>query len=316
MKKIYLNDKTRPTVPLVATIGFFDGVHKGHQFLVREVVAEAHAEGMESAVITFDEHPRKVLNQEFQPQLLSTFEEKMLLLSKTGVDNVVILHFDKAMSSLSAHDFMEKILLGRLGVRKLIIGYDNRFGHDRSEDFADYVRYGRELGITVLRHQALILNGVNISSSYIRKLISSGEIEMADNCLGYPYTIAGKVVKGYQEGRRLGFPTANIDPSSTEQIIPEGGVYAVTVRLRESMESKQAMMNIGTRPTFNGHTTTLEAYILNYSGDLYGQTLLVSFLHRIRSERKFDSPESLAAQLRNDAEMVKEQFEKDKDNEE
>ncbi len=316
MNKIFLNDNTKPGKPLVATIGFFDGVHRGHQYLISQVVAEAKAAGMESAVITFDEHPRKVLHQEFQPQLLSSFEGKLLLLSKTGVDNVVVLHFDKAMASLSARDFMSKVLRDKLNVMKLIIGYDNRFGHDRAEGFDDYVRYGRELGIEVMHHQALSMGGVNVSSSYIRKLIAQGEIETADNCLGYPYTMTGTVVKGFQEGRRLGFPTANLEVAPPEQIVPATGVYAVTVRLRESMESKQAMMNIGTRPTFNGHNITLETYIFNYSGDLYGQTILVSFVHRIREEHKFDSPEALAAQLKKDAAMVKEQFEKDNDDEE
>lgn len=316
MNKIFLNDNTKPGKPLVATIGFFDGVHRGHQYLISQVVAEAKAAGMESAVITFDEHPRKVLHQEFQPQLLSSFEGKQLLLSKTGVDNVVVLHFDEAMASLSACDFMSKVLRDKLNVKKLIIGYDNRFGHDRAEGFDDYVRYGRELGIEVMHHQALSMGGVNVSSSYIRKLIVQGEIETADNCLGYPYTMTGTVVKGFQEGRRLGFPTANLEVAPPEQIVPATGVYAVTVRLRESMESKQAMMNIGTRPTFNGHNITLETYIFNYSGDLYGQTILVSFVHRIREEHKFDSPEALAAQLKKDAAMVKEQYEKDNDDEE
>lgn len=181
MNKIFLNDNTKPGKPLVATIGFFDGVHRGHQYLISQVVAEAKAAGMESAVITFDEHPRKVLHQEFQPQLLSSFEGKLLLLSKTGVDNVVVLHFDKAMASLSACDFMSKVLRDKLNVKKLIIGYDNRFGHDRAEGFDDYVRYGRELGIEVMHHQALSMGGVNVSSSYIRKLIVQGEIETADN---------------------------------------------------------------------------------------------------------------------------------------
>ena len=153
MNKIYLDEKTTPGKPLVATIGFFDGVHRGHQFLIKQVCDEAKASGMESAVITFDEHPRKVLHQDYQPRLLSTLEEKLILLSRTGIDNAVVLHFDREMAGLSAHDFMEKVLRDRLNVKKLIIGYDNRFGHNRAEGFDDYVRMGHEMGIEVIQSQ-------------------------------------------------------------------------------------------------------------------------------------------------------------------
>lgn len=313
MNKIFLDESTSDNKPTVATIGFFDGVHRGHQFLIDQVVAEAKASGMESAVITFDEHPRKVLHNNYQPKLLSTLETKLILLSRTKIDNTIVLHFDEAMASLSARDFMKEILRDKLNVRKLVIGYDNRFGHNRSEGFDDYVRYGRELGIEVIKSHAFTLDGVNVSSSYIRKLIENGEIEVADKCLGYHYTIVGKVVVGYREGRKLGFPTANIDTEGSAQLIPARGVYAVKVRTEQSMEMKHAMMNIGTRPTFNGHKTTLEAYILNFSGDIYGQQLLVSFVHRIREEQKFGTPEELTRQLQSDEKLVEEQFEKDAD---
>lgn len=308
MEKIYFNMSTMSDTPCVATIGFFDGVHRGHQYLIRQVVDEAKASGMQSAVITFDEHPRKVLHSDYQPQMLSTLQTKLILLSRTGIDNAVLLHFDKAMASLSARDFMAEVLRDRLNVRKLIIGYDNRFGHNRSEGFDDYVRYGRELGIEVVHAKALTQNGVNVSSSYIRKLIANGEIELANQCLGYSYTIVGQVTTGFQEGRKLGFPTANLDIAGSGQLVPATGVYAVKVRTQESMSMKHGMMNIGTRPTFNGHNVTLETYIMNFSGNLYGQTLLISFVHRIRGEQKFDSPEALAQQLRTDAKIVEEQF--------
>lgn len=311
MNKIFLDENTFSSKPLVATIGFFDGVHRGHRYLIDQVVAEAKDSGMESAVITFDEHPRRVLNQDYQPRLLSTLETKLVLLSRTKVDNAVVLHFDRAMASLSARDFMEKILKDRLNVRKLIIGYDNRFGHDRSEGFDDYVRFGREMGIEVIRSQAFSLNGVNVSSSYIRKLIEGGELELANNCLGYAYTIFGKVVPGYRKGRQLGFPTANVDTSESGQLIPAVGVYGVRVRMEQSMEMKRGMMNVGTRPTFNGTTLTLEANIFNFTGDLYGQRLLVSFVHRIRDEYKFDSVAALVDQMHEDARIIEGQFEKE-----
>lgn len=300
----------------MATIGFFDGVHRGHQYLIEQVKEEALASGMESAVITFDEHPRKVLHQDFQPRLLSTLDEKLILLSRTGIDNAVVLHFDRSMASLTAREFMADILLKRLNVRKLVIGYDNRFGHDRIEGFDDYVRIGRELGIEVIQARALSMNGVNVSSSYIRKLIGKGEIELANECLGYQYTIFGTIVRGQHEGHRLGFPTANLDLAKSGQLAPANGVYAVKVRLRNSMTTKRGMMNIGTRPTFNGQAITMETHIFNFSGDIYGKGLLVSFVHRIRDERKFGSAEELAEQLRKDAQIVEEQFEKEDNNEE
>lgn len=316
MNKIYLDEKTTPGKPLVATIGFFDGVHRGHQFLIKQVCDEAKASGMESAVITFDEHPRKVLHQDYQPRLLSTLEEKLILLSRTGIDNAVVLHFDREMAGLSAHDFMEKVLRDRLNVKKLIIGYDNRFGHNRAEGFDDYVRMGHEMGIEVIQSQAFSLDGVNVSSSYIRKLIEKGELELANKCLGYPYAIYGKVVSGYQEGRKLGFPTANLDLSGSGQLVPANGVYGVKVRLQDSMQYRRGMMNIGTRPTFNGKNLSIEAYIFDFSGDIYGQTLVAAFIHRIRDEHKFDNAEELAEQMRNDAKIIEEQFDKESEDEE
>lgn len=296
----------------VATIGFFDGVHRGHQFLIRHLVEAARNEGMESTIITFDEHPRKVLQSDYQPEMLSTLDSKLLLLSKTEVDNTVVLHFDKTMASLSAREFMQQVLHDHLHVRKLFIGYDHRFGHDRKETFEDYVKYGKELGIEVVRNQAFTLNDIHVSSSVIRSFLREGEVEMANQCLGYPYTIIGKVVSGFHEGRKLGFPTANLDISHFGQMIPATGVYAVRVRLENSVEMKRGMMNVGTRPTFNGKRITLETHIFNFDGDIYDQLLLVNFAHRIRGERKFESPKELAEQLKEDEETVLELFANEK----
>jgi len=292
----------------VATIGFFDGVHRGHQFLISHLVETAHQEGLASTLITFDEHPRKVLQSDYQPELLSTLDSKLLLLSKTEVDNTVVLHFDREMAALSAREFMQEVLRDRLHVKKLFIGYDHRFGHNRAETFDDYVRYGKEMGIEVVQNQAFVLNDIHVSSSVIRSFLKEGEVEMANQCLGYPYTIIGKVVSGYHEGRKMGFPTANLDISHFGQLVPAIGVYAVRVRLENSVEMKRGMMNIGTRPTFNGKRTTLETHIFNFDSDIYDQLLLVSFVQRIRGERKFESPEELAEQLKEDEEMVLELF--------
>lgn len=293
---------------LVATIGFFDGVHRGHRFLIDRVIEEAQRSGMSSAVITFDRHPREVLQTDYQPDLLSTLDEKLLLLSKTHVDNTVVLHFDASLAALTAHDFMRDVLQGQLKVRKLIIGYDNRFGHNRSEGFDDYVRYGKELGIEVIRADAFLPDDVRVSSSVIRTCLREGRVEEANRLLGYDYTIESRIVSGYQNGRKMGFPTANLDVTRCQQLLPASGVYAVLVRLKDSVGWKRGMMNIGHRPTFNGTTTSMEVNLFNFSGDLYGQELLVSFISKIRDERKFDSIDALAEQLQHDKVQINKLF--------
>lgn len=299
--------------PCVATIGFFDGVHRGHQFLISRLVESAHQDGLASTIITFDQHPRKVLQSDYQPELLSTLDSKLLLLSKTEVDYAVVLHFDKKLASLTAREFMQRVLHDQLHVRKLFIGYDHRFGHNRAETFEDYVRYGKEMGIEVVQNQAFALNDIHVSSSVIRSFLREGEVELANQCLGFPYTIIGKVVNGYHEGRKLGFPTANLDISHFGQMIPAPGVYAVKVRLENTVVWKKGMMNVGTRPTFDGKQITLETHIFQFDSDIYDQLLLVSFMHRIRGERKFDSPEELAAQLKEDEQTVLELLDEEKE---
>lgn len=301
--------------PCVATIGFFDGVHRGHKYLIDHVRAEATEDGLESMVITFDRHPRQVLHSDYVPQLLSTTESKLILFALTKVDNAVLLHFDKQMAAFTAKEFMEKILRDKLNVKKLVIGYDHRFGHDRAEGFDEYVRYGRELGIEVVRNNAFELNGVKVSSSVVRSFLQEGEIELANNCLGYPYIITGEVVEGEQNGRKIGYPTANLDTKESHQLIPAAGVYAVKVRLNGTMSWRPAMMNIGSRPTFNGKGNTIEINIFNFDDDIYGQQLQVAFIHRIREEQKFSSPEALAEQLAEDRRMVEKQFRKEIDDE-
>lgn len=314
MKTIYLNASELPSdemLPCVATVGFFDGVHRGHTYLIDKVIEHAKAEGVLSVVVTFDKHPRQVLQQEYRPDLLCTLDSKLLLLSKTGIDQVVVLRFDEELARLSARDFMFKILKEKLNARKLIVGYDNRFGHHRTEGIDDYIRYGREMDMEVIRCQNFVLNDMNVSSSVVRKLISRGEMELANQCLGYPYTIAGIVKEGEQEGRKIGFPTANLDTSAFGQLIPAPGVYAVKARLMQSVATKPAMMNIGHRPTFGGTKLSLETHIFNFDEDIYGQLLLVSFMYRIREEQKFDTVEELQAQLQDDQAQVLRQFDQE-----
>ena len=293
----------------IATIGFFDGVHRGHQYLMARLKAEAQASGMESVVITFDRHPREVLASNYQPQMLSTLAEKVQLLRQTGIDRVEVLTFTRELAALSAYDFMRQVLRERLNVRKLYIGYDNRFGHNREEGFDDYVRYGRELGIEVLAANAFSVNGVNVSSSVVRSFVSEGEMTMARQCLGYDYVLTGKVVSGVQEGRKIGFPTANIELEDCRKLIPAAGAYVVSVRVEGIDGCLPGMMNIGTRPTFGENRLSLETHILHFSGDIYGRMMSVSFAKRLRAEQRFSSAAALRRQLEQDAQAVEAYFE-------
>ena len=288
----------------VATIGMFDGVHEGHRFVLRQVVACAQERGLQSMAITFDHTLR-------HDDVLTPLDEKLLLLSRTHIDKVEVLPFTAELKQMTARQFMEQVLKDRLGVKVLLTGYDNRFGHNREEGFDDYVRYGRELGIEVLQLPAapprgVAVRGGTISSSLIRKLLKEGAVSEASEALGYPYTIMGRVEHGEHIGTRLGFPTANLVPVDSQQLIPAPGVYAVKVRLEHSMELKHGMMNIGHRPTFDGVRQTLEAHIFQLHEDLYDQLLWVSFVARLRDEQRFDSIEALKEQLQRDAAKAEE----------
>ena len=272
----------------VATIGMFDGVHCGHQFVLQHVVDEARQRGLQSMAITFDKSG---------PQTLTPLDQKRLLLTKTGIDRIEVLTFNDALKQMTAREFMQQELRDRLGVKVLLTGYDNRFGHNRTEGFDDYVRYGQELGIEVLQ---LPQEG-EISSSIIRQLVAEGAISKANELLGNPYTILGSVEHGEHIGTKLGYPTANLVLVDDSQLIPAAGVYAVKIRMENSVEWKHGMMNIGMRPTFDGHKRTLEVHIFRLSEDLYGQQLLVSFVERLREEQRFDSVEDLICQLQQDA---------------
>ena len=286
---------------MIATIGFFDGVHIGHCHLINMLKKVARERGVEACVITFDRHPRQVVQPEWCPEMLTSLEEKTQLLKATGIDRCEVLHFDREMANQSAHDFMLHTLKEKLGVSILVTGYDNRFGHNRSEGFEDYVRYGKEIGIEVIKGEELTDGSNNVSSSSIRRMLKEGRIEDATRCLGREYQLTGTVVGGEHIGRTIGFPTANIRPNDSNKLIPANGVYAVDVWSQAGdINRERAMLNIGTRPTFNGTATTIEVHIPHFAGNLYGSTLSIAFLRKIREERKFDSPEALVEQLNKD----------------
>ncbi len=307
MDILYIGKGPRPQTPVAATIGFFDGVHRGHQFLLRGLCDDARRDGMLSMAVTFDRHPREVLQTEWHPLLLTTFDERLALLRQTGIDICAVLPFNTDMAALSARQFMQQILLEQLNVRVLSIGYDHRFGHNREEGFADYVRYGRELGMEVRQNSVFTDGDLQLSSSLVRRLLGEGRVGEASRCLGRFYTLSGTVVGGEHVGRTLGFPTANVVPDSAFKLVPQPGAYAVRVALADDEKHLwlPAMMNIGTRPTYGQHAQTLEVNILDYEGDLYGRQLTVAFVERLRSEQAFDSPQALQQQLRMDAEHAR-----------
>ena len=407
---------------VVATIGFFDGVHRGHRYLINKVMERAHAHAQQSMAITFDRHPREVLQSDYQPQMLTTLNTKLRLLHETGVDRVEVLHFTRQLAALSARQFMAQVLKERLGVTTLVIGYDHRFGHNRAEGFDDYVRYGKELGIEVVQNSELTILaepcppvsysseapvasssevskapspdasvsdsseapvasssdafnaspkapnvsskafnasseapnassevassveessskafsfaeklGKHVSSSAIRRLLKEGDVSRANLFLDRPYTITGCVTHGFAEGRKMGFPTANLDTTGYPLLIPANGVYGVWVKIgyADAVMGKceatalagltpempiptmddhngwlPAMLNIGTRPTFDGSTTTIEANIFDFNDDIYGQPMTIAFCFRLRNEQRFDSVEALEEQLHKDRKEV------------
>lgn len=292
---------TQSSAAKVATIGFFDGVHLGHRCLISQVCDEARRRSMPSMVITFDQHPRKVLDADYQPQLLSTLAEKEALLRSTGVDVCHIMPFTRELSMLTAREFMQEVLRDQLGVRVLVMGYDHHFGHGGGS-MEKYVAWGTEVGIEVVRAKELCR--MKASSSIVRRHLAEGNVEEANSVLGYAYSLTGRVVEGRQMGHQLGFPTANLHPAD-DKLVPACGVYAVEVMMPGG-EHRMGMLNIGQRPTLhNGTDTTYEVHILDYEGDLYGQTLTLSLRSRIRSEQTFASLQALSRQLALDAEETR-----------
>lgn len=303
---IIVDETTRPLPPAAATIGFFDGVHCGHRYLIGRVIDEARADGLASMVITFARHPRQVIDTHYVPRLLSTPEMKIERLAETGIDRCTVLDFDRRMAALTAREFMIHILSSRLNVRKLIIGYDNRFGHDRSESIDDYCAYGRTLGIEVVKSCGITVDGIRVSSSVIRNAIERGDLTEANRCLGYAYTLSAHVSHGFRNGHRLGFPTANLDMDEVCQLLPQIGVYATRVRIEGECELYPAMTSVGTRPTFDGTRLSVETYILDFDADLYGRKIEVAFLKRIRGEKKFADLQQLRTQMADDERHIRE----------
>lgn len=287
---------------IVATIGFFDGVHVGHRFLIKELKDWGKELNMPSAVITFPEHPRQVLHSDYRPKLLDTFQEKMERLETTGIDYCIALDFTYELSLYSAADFI-RLLAEEYHVKGLLIGYDHRFGHDRSDGFEQYVEYGGQVGMEVRKASPYDEENIRVSSSEIRRLLQEGKVEMANALLTYPYQLRGRIVSGYKVGRTIGFPTANIEVDSPYKLLPKVGVYAVWVELLG--KRYKGMLYIGKRPTLqNGDNLTIEVNILGFSGNVYNDEITVSFVYAVREDKAFESVEALREQLERDRQTV------------
>ena len=282
-----------------ACIGFFDGVHRGHRFLLEHLRNESSCSNTLSAVITFANHPRKLIQPEYKLDLINTLDEKLSNLEATGIDTCFLLDFTEDIRNLTAEEFICDFLSAKMHVTRLLIGYDHRFGRNRAEGFEDYVRYGKSCGMEVVQEPIFDDgSGRNFSSSEVRRALISGNISEATDILGQLYKLEGVVIHGHQLGRKLGFPTANLNPFNKDKIIPSNGVYAAKVLL-DNGEEYPSMVNIGFRPTVDNDLNRLsvEAHLIGFEGDLYDKTITISFIERIRDEKKMSSLEELKQQL-------------------
>lgn len=291
-----------PEVYCSATIGFFDGVHCGHRYLLNQLKAAAAEQKQATLVVTFRRHPRQVLDTSYHPLLLLDYDEKIEHLAQCGIDYCLPLDFTPELATLTARQFMKQYLYDQLHVRQLLLGYDHHFGSDHCS-FKEYLQIGREMGVRIIKSHAYMPQEIHISSSAIRRFLQAGNVESARWALGYPFSLHGRVVEGHQLGRQLGFPTANIRPESPDKIIPADGVYAVWAETEG--QRYDAMLNIGRRPTIgNGPERTIEAHLFKFSGNLYGLNMQLHFISRLREEVQFDSISQLQTQLRRDAQQA------------
>ncbi len=290
--------------PCAATIGSFDGVHRGHLAMLAELRAAAATKGLPLMVVTFATHPRRLFDKESAPFQLTPSCEKVKLLEAAGVDICVLLDFDHAMAAMTAARFMEEILVERLGVQLLAVGYDHHFGKPAAgEGLEQYIAFGKEQGIEVFGTQPFVVDGIAVSSSAVRRALSAGDVAHAALLLGRNYSLAGTVVHGAGIGRVLGFPTANISPADDEQMLPLDGVYETDVMIDGN--AFKGVMNIGVKPTVNGKQRTNEVFIIDFEGDLYGKEIAVQFVRRLRGEQVFDNVNALRFQIEVDVARVK-----------
>lgn len=284
------------TKKTIITIGTFDGVHVGHQSIIKKLTE--HNGEYESVLMTFFPHPRMVLNNQSEIKLLNTINEKSYLLEKSGLENLIIQPFDTDFAQLTALEFVKNILVDTLHIQKIIIGHDHRFGVDRSADIYDLIRFGNQFHFDVEQISAQEIKDVSVSSTKTRKALIEGQISLANQYLGYNYMLTGKVVHGKGLGKTIQFPTANIQIEEPYKLIPQNGVYIAYAYLNQ--QKVYGMMNIGTNPTVNGNEQSIEIHFFDFNQDLYNQNISVHLIDRIRDEKKFDSLSDLKNQIEKD----------------
>ncbi|NBC03781.1 MAG: bifunctional riboflavin kinase/FAD synthetase [Bacteroidetes bacterium] len=305
MADIVFLDDVKRNHKTVLTVGTFDGVHAGHKVLVNRVIELAKKEDARSVIVTFDPHPRDIINPgQAGIKLLSSLDERSELLADLGVDEMVVIPFDRDFSLLTSEEFVRDIIWKKIGVSSFVIGYDHQFGRNREGTIETVEELGRELGFKTHVVSKQEVGDKTVSSTAIRNALhEDGDMELAASLLEKYYILNGTVVHGDKRGKKIGFPTANIKPQNEKKVIPKKGVYAVWVRYEGSYY--KGMMNIGERPTFNGDAITLEVHILDFNNEIYGKDVQLQFVKRIRDEKQFNGLEELKNQLNSDKEEVK-----------
>jgi riboflavin kinase/FMN adenylyltransferase len=306
MRLFHGTDNAKIARPTVLTLGVFDGLHLGHQLIMKTIVERARATSAVPTVITFDPHPRALLHPESAPPLLQTFDQKIEALGVLGIEQTIVIRFDRNFAQIRAEDFLRSVIADRLHAKEVYLGCGFAFGHGREGNIALLRTVSQSLGFFADEVPELRLRGRRVSSSRIRELLQQGQVNLARRMLGRPYGVEGRVVRGAERGATLGFPTANLHPQN--RVIPRNGVY-VTATLIDG-QWRRSVTNIGTRPTFgSANESSVETFVMNWAGDLYGDVVRVRFLHRLREEKKFGSIKELKSQIDRDVARAQNYFE-------
>ncbi len=301
MGKVIKIEKYNAVKPSIITIGTFDGVHVGHQKIIKRLISLGEKEGLTSIILTFFPHPRMVLQKDNTIKLINTIEERSTILKQLGLNYLLIKEFTEAFSRLSAEEFVKQVLVEQLNAKKVIIGYDHRFGRNRNADIKDLMKFGEMFDFEVEEISAQDIDEVAVSSTKIRKALYDGDIRRANRYLGYPFMLKGKVIKGKGIGKQITYPTANIKIAEDYKLIPKQGAYVVSSTING--KTVFGMMNIGVNPTVNGEKESIEVNFFNFETSIYGETLKIDILERIRDEQKFESVDVLKQQLKKDREF-------------
>ncbi|MDX6444222.1 MAG: riboflavin kinase / adenylyltransferase [Blastocatellia bacterium] len=306
MRLFHGTDNAKIARPTVLTLGVFDGLHLGHQLIMRTVVERAKAIDAVPTVITFDPHPRALLHPESAPPLLQTFDQKIEALGVLGIEQTIVIRFDRAFSQVRAEEFLRTVIADRLHAKEVYLGCGFAFGHNREGNIELLRAVSRRLGFLADEVPELRLRSRRVSSSRIRELLQQGRVNLVRRMLGRPYGVEGMVVRGAERGAGLGFPTANLHPQN--RVIPRTGVYVTATLINDQW--RRSVTNIGTQPTFDSdNESSVETFVMNWSGDLYGDVLRVRFLHRLRDEKKFSSVDDLKLQIERDVKRAHHYFE-------